>query len=143
MARNKKKPIDQDPPIQFRAGESMMLWLRDFAERRRLSINEVAKRFVILARHGLDVRYFDSMSDLANELGGERSVVEAATMVYMAVQLAERDCAAAGERLTAEEREKTIEQTIANQILNRRMQRLEAEDEEEEKKRIRIHLTRY
>lgn len=121
----------------------MTSWLRDFADARCLSVNEVAKRLVVLARHGLDVRYFDSMSELAIELGGERSIVEAATMVYVAVQSEERDEAAKGRELTADRRQQVIEQTISFQILNRRMQRLEAEAEEEEKKKIRVYLTRY
>ena len=143
---SRQRTQTREAPIQFRLGEPVSSWLSDFAERQSLSKNDVAKRLVILSRNGLDVRYFEGISMLADELGGFGGVEQACALVYSAIRSEEERCTASGTLINQAKRHALILNTIESNIYLRRLARLEEaerEKAEEERQKVKVYLTGY
>jgi hypothetical protein len=58
------------PPIAFRAGPHLGVWIADFARQWKLSEHETAKRLAALAACGIGVDHYDKLVEKAQILAG-------------------------------------------------------------------------
>jgi hypothetical protein len=140
--RRKDRPSVQGPPIAFRAGEPLTEWLGKFADEHGLSSShEAAKRLVLLCRHGMDVRYYDPVLELAQAMGyGDVEFPEACEQVYVCIRSEEH---AHGEELSAERRHETIMETITSKIRQYKVARGIFEDEQQQEEPLKVRRTPY
>lgn len=85
MAKKAKK---SRTPIQFRPGDASAP-LQEFADAQDLSINDAAKKLVVLALNNLGYVYCDVIEDLAEAMPGEQSFSQACS--YFAFRLQEAE----------------------------------------------------
>lgn len=85
MAKKGKGRQKQGPPVTFRPGPELEQLVTGLATARGLRPNEVFKNLAALAVAGLDVRYFDLMSQMAARMTGANAFVRAALHIHTAL----------------------------------------------------------
>jgi hypothetical protein len=102
--------------VQFRPVASLAQLVKPFADRQGLGLNEAFKDLASLAIVGLDVRYFDLVSQLAQAIGGTNAFSHGCLQLFSAM----KGAALAGRPLSGEpERSLFILSVVSDSLANK------------------------
>jgi hypothetical protein len=85
MSKKSQNKPKHDPPVMFRPGNDLGHIVAKFAASRGVGVNEAFKSLSALATAGLDLRYFDLLTEMAHCMGGRNAFVRAVLHILTAL----------------------------------------------------------